>query len=138
MSRLGSHEHRMHVTRCPLLCEDDVVFTHRNGGTCAIPGAIWFYLGSDAVEASEYVDGMCTDNLFQNNYIESASLGVAMKQARDNKIISNTFVGAEESEFDDANGLLWTVSILSALILCTYSSEITLNLGEVTTLLPDS
>lgn len=53
---------------------------------------------------------MCTDNLFENNYIDTGDYAIVMRDARSNKFVSNTFLGVDEAEFSNADGLLWTVS----------------------------
>lgn len=73
-------------------------------------GALWMYLGSDPVEASEATDGMCTGNLFENNRVETASLGVKLVDTRDTMMISNTFIDADKNEWVNSDGLLWKVN----------------------------
>ncbi|CBJ26769.1 Mannuronan C-5-epimerase [Ectocarpus siliculosus] len=70
--------------------------------------SLWLYLGSDEIIASAATDGMCTGNLFQNNYLDGASIGVKFSETRDNMLIGNTMVGVEESLIDDSDGLLWS------------------------------
>lgn len=67
------------------------------------------YLGSDPVEASEATEGRCTDNLFQNNRFEGASLGVNMRETRGTQVIGNTFVDTDDNEWEDSDGLVWKV-----------------------------
>ncbi|CAB1118410.1 unnamed protein product [Ectocarpus sp. CCAP 1310/34] len=52
---------------------------------------------------------MCTGNLFQNNYLDGASIGVRFSETRDNMVIGNTMVGVGESLIDDSDGLVWSV-----------------------------
>lgn len=70
------------------------------------------YLGSDEVIASEATEGRCVGNLFQDNYIDTAAIGVNMRETNDNKFIGNTFVGVTENSWVDSNGLLWSVSTM--------------------------
>ncbi|CAN0091526.1 unnamed protein product [Ectocarpus sp. 6 AP-2014] len=69
--------------------------------------SIWMYLGSDEVEASAATDGMCTGNLFQNNYLEGSETGVAMTETRDTMLIGNTFIDTDNNEWKDSDGLVW-------------------------------
>ncbi|CAM9164983.1 unnamed protein product [Sphacelaria rigidula] len=69
--------------------------------------AIWFYLGSDEVIASEDTGGRCTGNLFQNNYINGATYGVYMSEADANEFLDNTFIDTDENEWIDNEELLW-------------------------------
>ena len=73
-------------------------------------GAYWLYLGSDEIEASSGTSGRCTGNLFKDNYVEGSARGVYMSETRDNMITSNSFIDTDENEFEDSDGLLWTVS----------------------------
>lgn len=75
-----------------------------------LAGAIWFYLGSDEVLASEDTGGRCTGNLFENNYINGATYGVYMSEADGNMFLNNTFVDTDENEWVDNEELLWKVS----------------------------
>ncbi|CAB1118834.1 MEP7d [Ectocarpus sp. CCAP 1310/34] len=70
-------------------------------------GAIWMYLGSDEVEASAATDGMCTGNLFQNNYLERSDTGVSLTETRDTMLIGNTFIDTDNNEWRDSDGLVW-------------------------------
>lgn len=66
-------------------------------------------MGSDPIEASAATSGRCTGNLFENNYAETASLGVMMRESRDSMVIGNTFVDTDKNEWEDSDGLLWKV-----------------------------
>ena len=76
---------------------------------CIVKGALWMYLGSDPVEASEATEGRCTDNLFQNNHFETSSLGVMMRDTRGTQVIGNTFIDTDKNEWEDSDGLVWKV-----------------------------
>lgn len=67
------------------------------------------YKGSDPVEASAEQKGRCTNNLFKDNRLESATLGFRMSETRETQVIGNTFIDTEESTFEDSDGLLWMV-----------------------------
>ncbi|CAN0253971.1 unnamed protein product [Pylaiella littoralis] len=69
--------------------------------------AIWQYVGSDEIIASAATNGRCTANLFQNNYVEDAALGVNLAQTRDTMVIGNTFVDIGDNKFAGSDGLLW-------------------------------
>lgn len=57
---------------------------------------------------------MCTDNLIENNYVETAEEGaVVIVEARDNRFIGNTIVDAERGWMDEADGTLWKVMVAS-------------------------
>ncbi|CAB1118831.1 MEP7a [Ectocarpus sp. CCAP 1310/34] len=60
--------------------------------------------------ASAATDGMCTGNLFQNNYLDGASIGVRFAETRDTMVIGNTMVALGGSLIDDSDGLVWSVS----------------------------
>ncbi len=68
------------------------------------------YLGSDEVEASAATEGRCTGNLFQNNRIETSTLGVMMRDTRDTMMIGNSFTDADKNEWENSDGLLWKVN----------------------------
>eukprot|EP00903_Cladosiphon_okamuranus_P015200 g14050.t1 len=69
--------------------------------------SLWMYLGSDPVEASEATDGMCADNLWQNNRFEKSSLGVVMKDTLRTQVIGNTFIDTDKNQWKNSDGLLW-------------------------------
>lgn len=59
------------------------------------------------MEASAYVDGRCTDNTFNNNYINGAAYGVYQSEADSSNYLGNTFVDTGDNEWEDGDDLLW-------------------------------
>lgn len=74
------------------------------------PGAIWVFRGNDEAEASADLEGRCTGNIIQENYVSGAERGVDMKETDGNDMIGNTFLDTDGNEWEDNDDLLWKVS----------------------------